>query len=126
MGAPEQLDPEFKSWLGEHTWFGVDKVRTNLTISIGEQLHEEEPELTGERFLSTLMERLRREFPSRFGNPRRGQPEMSAGRGQGDFYDGKKRRVADLPEDAKQAMKKFIAAGLLTEEQYLKDYFGDE
>lgn len=123
-----QQDPELAVWVGENDWFGKDKVRTQLALAAGTELHEEQPDLRGREFLNELESRLEQEFPSRFGNKNRKAPPLTAGRGtpiNRSTSSNQGHSVSDLPADAREAMKKFIKQGLLTEKQYLQDYFGE-
>lgn len=120
-----EQDPTLTVWAKENTWFGAEKVKTQLAITYGEELHQEFPDLRGKPFLEELEARLVAEFPSRFpefGNPRRTAPSMTAGRG------GRSRTktFADLPPEAQAACNKFVKQKLLTPEQYVKDYFSEE
>ena len=127
---PEQ-DPTLARWAKSNTWFGADKVKTQLALAYGEELHAEQPDLIGEEFLSELEVRLSAEHPSRFsefGNPRRNGAQMTSGRGApvNGGRSGGGKTAADLPDDARAAMKKFVAQKLMTEAQYIKEYFAEE
>ncbi|MCI0562004.1 MAG: hypothetical protein MN733_26245 [Nitrososphaera sp.] len=130
---PEDFHPDFQTWLENNkTWFGPDKLKTKLAMGLGEQLREEGNTDLNAGFLRELESRLAEEFPKQFGrqfgNPTRNGPPLTPGSGHGrDSGSSRgKRTAADLPADARVIMNKFVKQGLLTPEQYIKDYFGDE
>lgn len=129
--APQQQGAvsaaDVKAFTDRHDWFSTDKVKTSIVMGLGEVLHREHPELTGHAFLEELEQRMVEQFPQQFGNPRRNSASKVEGGSQGGSIrkPGSRKTAADLPPEARAAMKKYVGAKLLTEAQYLKDYFGD-
>ncbi|MCI0559225.1 MAG: hypothetical protein MN733_12080 [Nitrososphaera sp.] len=124
-------DPSLTAWATKNTWFGNDKVKTQIALAYGEELHSEYPDLRGESFLAELEQRLGAEHPKRFtdfGNPRRNAAPMTSGRGTpSERARNSGKGFSDMPADAQAACNKFVAQKLLTREQYVKDYWeGDE
>ena len=118
---------DIKDFTDRNEWFSVDKVKTGIAMALGEQLHVEQPQLVGRSFLAELEERLVEQFPAQFGNPRRqGASKMEGGGSDGPRGRGTRgKTAADLPADARAAMNKYVKAGLLTEKQYLADFFAE-
>lgn len=48
--APTQVDPELKAWNAENPWFGKDKRRTALALSIAQEFREGGDSSTGRAF----------------------------------------------------------------------------
>lgn len=128
---PEEFHPDFQSWMESNPWFGPDRLKTKLAMGLGEELREELGNtVLNASFLKELEVRLSEEFPKQFGkqfgNPNRNSPAMTSGTGRGGSTPTRgKYSVNDLPADARVIMAKFVKQGLLTEAQYLKDYFSD-
>lgn len=114
---------EFEAWKGENPWFGTDRVMTAATVALADEVFAEG--FTGKAQLKEVDRRLREQFPEKFAkptNPNRQAPaavEGAAGRAR----PGGKTR-ADLPADARAFMDRMVKQGLMTEAQYLKDFFG--
>lgn len=124
----QKVDPAFLDWMGRNEWFGTDQIKTQLTMNVGEALHKERPELQGPAFLDELAQQLVRRYPGRFkgmttttSNARR-EDTRQEGAGGGPAPRGRK-TAADLPADARAAMSRFVTQGLMTEADYLKEYF---
>ena len=71
--------------------------------------------------IQEVTEEVRRRFPEKFGNPRREKPNRVEGGGTPSGRSGKK-GYADLPPEAKAACDRFVKQGLMTKEEYVKDF----
>ena len=105
-------------WKGENPWFQSDTVMTAAADAIASEL--EASGVTGADQLAEVAKRIRAEFPHKFQNERRSAPaaveSSTTPRKAG-------KSAADLPPEARAQMNKWIKSGLLTEKQFLKDYF---
>jgi len=66
---PQQrrADPKAEAWAQKNEWFGQDKIMTNATLTIDEQLIQEEGfDPSSEEYYSEIDKRLRKEFPHKF------------------------------------------------------------
>ena len=82
------------------------------------------PSLKGKPFLKEVERQLKEEFPHKFQNQRQNAPAAVHG---GESKGGAKpngKGYRDLPPEAKQMCDSFVKQGLLTKEQYVKDFFG--
>ena len=119
--AQEQvLDPSLNEWLGKNDWFGQDARMTAIANGIGEAIRRENPNLIGQPFLEQLDKELAEFFPEKLGKTKRQSPVDTGGTG-GRVVRGKRSYEA-LPPDAKAACDKFVKQGLMTKEDYVKDY----
>lgn len=125
IAAPAQaIDPAFVAWQDENRWFGKDNELTAEANLIGEVVKRQNPTLIGSDFLEEVTKRVKRMYPEKFTNANRNKPNPVEGstakpagaRGKG---------FNDLPPEAKQACQKFEKQGLVTREQYIKEYFGE-
>lgn len=122
--APNQIDPAFIEWQEENKWFGKDTELTAEANLIGEVVKRQNPTLIGTEFLDEVTKRVKRMYPEKFTNANRNRPnpvEGSTAKPAGPRGKG----FNDLPPEAKAACQKFEKQGLMTKEQYLKEYFGE-
>ena len=56
--------PGFAGWRAENRWFGTDRARTEYVLLYAEDLHREQPDLTGRPFLNALSARVKEIFAS--------------------------------------------------------------
>lgn len=124
--APER-SRDFEDWAGRNPWYGTDPDKTRIADDVSRAVVAAYPELVGKR---GIFEKYDEALRLRFGdNPRRQEPPAVApaagGGNSGGAATGGKHSYAALPAEAKAACDKFVKAGLLTREQYLKDYEWD-
>lgn len=79
---------------------------------------------TGATLLKKVEDRMKVLYPDKFSNPRRSAAAAVEG---GDTDTGIPRKKSErtyenLPAEAKKQCEKYVASGLLTKEQYVKDY----
>ncbi len=120
-GNPYQSPDHAKTlnaWKGENPWFGSDSVMTAAANAVANEL--EQSGVKGAEQLAEVAKRMRAEFPHKFENANRRTPAAVEGstptRKAGKTW-------ADLPPEARQTADKWVKNGLLTKEQYLKDFF---
>lgn len=106
------------SWKAENVWFGSDAAMTGAANAIASEL--EQQGVKGADQLAEVAKRIRAEFPHKFENERRRAPAAVEGsttpRKAGKTW-------ADLPPEARSTADRWVKQGLVTKEQYLKDYF---
>ena len=122
--TPKQVDASLQTWLDKNDWFGVDKRTTGIANGLGEALRAENPGLVGQAFLDKLDEELAATLPEKFGKKRVSNPMDGASGTSGRPSKGKQ-SYDSLPADAKAACDRFVKQGLMTKEDYVKDYFAE-
>lgn len=105
-------------WKGENPWFESDSVMTAAARVVADEL--EAAGVRGTEQMAEVAKRIRAEFPHKFENERRRAPAAVESSTQ-TRKAGK--TAADLPPEARSQMQKWVKSGLLTEKQYLKDFF---
>lgn len=128
--APDSPDdaPAFREFVSRNDWYNDDIRMTAAANRYGPELVRTKGYGPNDPALYEEVERLvREEFPDKFGNParKRAAAVESGNTGPGNKRGGKK-GYADLPPEAKASCDKFVKQKLLTKEQYIKDYFGEE
>jgi hypothetical protein len=119
-----QPDPVFMQWNEDNPWFGKDTELTEEANLIGEVIKRKQPTLIGEAFLDEVTKRVKKAYPEKFTNANRTRPSPVEGTTAPKSGSKAGKSFNDLPQEAKNACLKFEKQGLLTREQYLKEFFG--
>lgn len=112
----QRVRSQFKA---DNPWFETDVVMTAAASAIGDELAAKgvtDPETQA----AEIAKRIKAEFPHKFENPNRRLPSAVEGSGTARRTGGKS--YSDLPPEAKAACDRFVKQGLLTQQQYAKDY----
>ena len=120
-----QPDPVFTGWNEENSWFGKDTELTEEANLIGESLKRRQPNLIGRDFLDEVTKRVKKMYPEKFTNSNRSRPSPVEGNSPNKSARSGGKSFNDLPAEAKAACLKFEKGGLLSREQYVKEYFGE-
>ena len=123
-GPDPSQDPVFQDWLSENKWYQTDKELGSYAESVGNHIRHRNPNLVGADFLSEVAKEVKTRFPDRFGVKDRPVPTVEGAR-SAQPRSSKGKSYTQLPSEAKTACDKFVKQGLLTREQYIKDYFGE-
>lgn len=132
--VPETADAKqaatLSAWIEDgNSWFKDSSRLRAAAIAIGEELRAKGEDTHDRAFLNKVAAEMRKEFPEKFstaaaaagGNPLRNRPgNVEAGRGGADISSGHSER--DLPAADRKLMREFVSQGLMTKEQFLKDY----
>ena len=62
----QQPSERAQRWANENTWFGQDRVMTNVAIAVHEQLAQEGFDTESEDYYSEINKRMRQELPNKF------------------------------------------------------------
>lgn len=117
-------DPVFEEWTDKNNWFKEDREMADYAEAIGAFLKKKNPNLVGMDFLNEVTKSVKKEFPSKFQNPKRDSapsvestsaPTRKGGKG-----------YSDLPDEAKKACDRFVRDGIFkTKDDYVKSYFAE-
>ena len=109
----------FDAFVAENPWFEAEPMMRGAALALAERLHAQgltEPQAQ----LAEVARRIRAELPHRFENPRRREAAVVEG------APGARRSLrgtySDLPAEARAACDRFVKQGLLTREQFVRDY----
>lgn len=108
------------NWIKANPWYTTDEVMGAAAAVIANKLEAEGVTDTAQQ-LAEVTKRIKAEFPHKFENPRRREPGAVEGGGSPPRKGAKTR--SDLPADARSTMDRWVKQGIITEAQYLKDYF---
>lgn len=124
------LPVHMREWLLDgNEWFRDDPKMRAYAIALGEDFRKAGDKSANREFLDKIGAQMREDFPHKFkssessGNPLRKRAGMAetgtGGRGQGETAG---RTSRDLPKEDRALMRQFVAQGLMTEQQFLKEY----
>lgn len=121
----DQPDPAFEPWLAQNKWYEKDQEMSELADFHGEWLKKRNPKIPYEELLEKVTEKVKKEFPSKFINPKRNAAPSVESSQSGNKKGGK--TFSDLPKEAREAFARFEKHGVkITKEQYVADYFEEE
>lgn len=109
-----------EEWKAENAWYDKDPVMRGAAFEIANELVEQGITDPAKQ-LAEVTRRIKAEFPHKFENPKRREPGAVEGNTPV-ARRGKSR--SDLPPEARSTMDRWVKQGLITEAQYIKDYFG--
>lgn len=116
-------DPAITSWIGENSWFTTDPELMAYAKSQDQFLMQTKPGLSVSERLAAVKDRTKKEFPDKFGNPKREQASSVAEPGAQPTRQKKGKTYDDLPADAKAACDKFVKTiPNYKREDYVKEY----
>lgn len=117
--------PEFVQWLPRNDWYEKDSSMRLYADKIGEYIDAQNPEIPFSELLEKVTEKVKKEFPSKFINPKRNTAPSVESSQSGNKKGGK--TFADLPREARDAFARWERNGIkITKEEYTKKYFEDE
>jgi hypothetical protein len=120
-------NPIFKEWHSENDWYLKDEDATIYANAVGQRIQD--PSIPYPEWLKRVENAVKKAFPHKFENPRRNTApsvDSSVQAAGVNPNQSKKKTYNDLPADAKAQCNKFVEKGILTKEQYIKDYFEEE
>lgn len=114
-------EAEYKAWVKENPWFETDAAMRGAAKEYGQEAVAKG--LSPAAQLVEVTKRIKADFPHKFENTRRNDPAAVAGHTVARTPGGK--TFSDLPADAKAQAMRFEKQGLVTREQYAKDFDWD-
>ena len=127
--APEK-SPELIKWEQANPWYEGDTIDEIMMTARANEIAAvmQAKKMPFEKILETVSEAMKREYPDHFTNKRASStasvnsPTRSAG-----AVSGKKGKTFDdLDAEAKATCNRFVKEGLMTKEEYIKEYFMEE
>lgn len=116
-------DPAIVSWVGENPWFTTDPELMAFAKSQDTFLQTTKPGLSIAERLAMVKDRTKKEFPDKFGNPKREQASSVSEPGSQPAIRRKGKTYDDLPPEAKAACDKYVRTiPNYKREDYVKDY----
>jgi hypothetical protein len=116
-------DPAITSWIGENPWFTTDSELMEYAKAQDQFLMKAKPGLSVAERLAMVKDRTKKEYPDKFGNPKRDQASSVSEPGSHPALRKKGKTYDDLPAEAKAACDKFVRTiPNYKREDYVKEY----
>ena len=113
---------QFITWSSQNDWFQNDVSLRAAANGYADVVKAENPGLVGTPFLEAVAAKVKEAFPEKF-TSNRDKPQSVEGNTSTPRSNSSKKGYADLPQEAKAACDMFVGQGLMTKEQYIKDFF---
>lgn len=123
--SPDQ-DPAYLNWHSRNQWYNEDLDMTVYANQIAPIVAGKLGNSNTPEFYDEIAKQVKKKYPNNFRNTNRDMPSPVQGTKQEGGKPGKKgKSYNDLPEDAKKACDKFTSQKLMTQEEYIAEYFKD-
>jgi len=121
--APQQqTDPKAQSWAENNPWFGQDEVMTYAAFGIHRKLVEEEGfDPQSDEYYNAIDQRMRREFPQKFSEPKSSKKSQVAPAGSSASRSTKQGRKSVKLSPSQVAIAKKLNVPLEEYAKYVKD-----
>lgn len=121
--APQQqtIDPNGQAWLAENSWYETNPKLRRYADGLADELIAQG--FNGQAYYKELTSRVQEDFAEEFRNPNQGGANSVEDVGTRTTpSDSTKPSYDNLPDDAKAACDRFVANGLTSQEDYVKNY----
>lgn len=121
-GEPE-IEPVTRDWLKANPWFLRNEEMNKYARDYEAKILREYPDLDTEEILDQVSIEIRRKFPHKFARPQGGRPATGVSGGSRPRQQGGGKSYNDLPDEAKKECDAWVKRGVMTKEEFVKDYF---
>jgi len=122
--SPNKADPIFEVWVEENPWL-QKAVNQQIANAIGEELKVENPLLSRQEFLDEVATRSKRVIAN-LAPEKQSRTRPSAVESPRAVKQSKKKSFSSLPADAQAQAKRYEQEGLMTVDEYVKEYEWEE
>jgi hypothetical protein len=112
-------DQRFVSWVESNSWYTKDQEMREYADTVGLGYAAKNPGVEPEDVLKFVTAQVKKQFSTKFENPKRNQP--SAVEGGGSPAGGNKRDTFELTPEERKVMHTFIRSGVMTEQEYVTE-----
>jgi protein-tyrosine-phosphatase len=111
----EPSPQEFVAWQAQNPWYESDEDMRDFADAIGFQLHNKG--LPPNEVLAKVTEKVRKNFPAKFTNPRQARPSPV----EGSSAKSSSSSSFSLTPEERKVMNTFVRQKVMTEEQYIAE-----
>lgn len=120
----ENKNADFETWVDNNEWYHDNPDMKAHADMIGAGYYQQNPNKSMAEVYEYVSKEVKDKFVDKFKNTKRERPNPVEGAVKGRPVGGKQHSVRDLPEEDRQIMRTIVRAGGISEEEYLKQYFG--
>lgn len=121
-------------WMKENPWYAgsetdePDLILAQAATMASNLVAKKKPGLTTAEHLAEVKKMVMKSFPDRFDDPSDGEKTKAPKVMSGNTYGGRSTKsngksYSDLPADAKKACDDFVKQGLMSKDEYVKEFF---
>lgn len=124
----EAAKEAFDSFRESNPWYDNDPELRGYAEMIGSGMINMDPEKANndpEKLFEEVAAEVKKRFPEKFKGGRGNRSGSVEGESPSGGKGGKKRSLRDIPEEHREVAKRVIESGVISEEQYVKDYLGE-
>jgi len=124
---PVQQNTVFDDWHRGNDWYLKDSDMTLWANGYAQVVQSENPQMPYNQVLKMVESKAKDVFSHKFENPERHKPATVDTSNSGSVETkAPDKSYRNLPADAKAACDNIVEQGLMTKEEYVKEYFSDE
>lgn len=112
--------PAIMEWIDKNPWYMRDKQKTEDATALYRSILQYNPGITEREAL----DRLTKKCSKLFSKPKPTVSSVGGSQKRG-YTGGRKKSFNDLPLDAQEICKNFVKKGMITKDQYVKEYFNN-
>ena len=116
---PANEPPEYRPWVEKNRWYVEDQTMAKYAESISTFIHASNPGIQPGAFYDKVTDEVKKRFPEKFESKKQ-SPDVEGSQAPASKKGG--RKFSDLPDEDKRHCDRFVSQGLLTKEEFLKDY----
>lgn len=122
----EAVREAYNEWVKENPWYENDSDLKELADDLGQGILQRNPDLGNQpdKFLEEITKKIKKAAPEKFEKPKRKSSVEGETSGKGS--NKKKYSIKSLPEEDQKVAKRIIDTGVMSEEDYMKQYMGEE
>lgn len=125
--TPQGPPPEFIEWVADNSWYHEDAELAEEADLIGVLYRKKHPRMGAKSIYKYVTEQIKKLHPDKFENPNRQEAsDVGSSTNTGGSPKGNGKGYSSLPDEAKRACDSFVQEGLMTKEEYCKEYFAME
>lgn len=118
-----EVPPEFQRWVDRNSWYAQNPEMREFADNIGTAYAKNNRNKTPVEVLQYVEQRVRKTYSEMFTNPARNAPNtVEAGSTRGAATRSKSDPAAALPPEAVEVMNRLVRSGVMTKEEYIKQY----
>ena len=121
-----QANTAFADWVDNNDWYNDSSDMKEYADMIGSGYNNTHPNVSMEEVYAHVTKEIKIRFPDKFENTNRSRRNPVEGASKGRASKSSKHSVKDLPDNARAIMNTLVHSKVLTQEQYLADYFDTE
>ncbi len=120
--APEEWNRGFTEFASQNVWYGRRPDMTQTADRLGAEFKEQNPDVSPEELFTYVKSEITSQFKDFFEEKPISKVDSGTRRSKAT---AQKKSIKDIPEEDREIALTLIRTGTISEEEYLKSYFGE-